>query len=438
MTTSALSERARMLISSDRASIKAATVSTAQPQELYELLTGHSMNNSGVPVTEHTVMMISAVYASVALIGGALASLPLHIYKKTEDGRDRYQSPLWWLFNESPWPNWTSAGAWQFVAQSIGLKGDAFQRIHRGVGNEISAIRGFEPIHPDRIVVDNVNGRNVYAYYDGSGTLHTVDQDDMLHFSGVGFDGKRSMSPIKYALKVPAGISLDADRFAGSFFKNGARPDFALKTPGKLDKEQADLLRNTWISTHQGPNNAHLPAVLTGGLEVQQLTMDAEDAQLLATRRFQIEDIARIFGVPPHMIGHTEKSTSWGSGVEQMSIAFIRYTMRRHLDVIQQEINRKVWPKSLRVFAEFNADALMDGDSKAQAEYFSKSLGGPGSQGWMTINEVRKLKNLKPVEGGDKLIFAGSKQENADASNDETTDPEQDEGPVPGREQHRF
>ena len=136
--------------------------------------------------------------------------------------------------------------------------------------------------------------------------------------------------------------------------------------------------------------------------------MTAEDAQLLTTRQFQVEDIARVFGVPPHMIGYTEKTTSWGSGVEQMSIGFVRYTLRRYIDAIQQEINRKVWPRSLRVFGEMSADALMDGDSKAQAEYFAKALGGPGAQGWMTINEVRKLKNLPPIDGGEQVFRAGA------------------------------
>lgn len=415
--TTALRLRTEMLIEQDRAAaVKAAAVSTSQPVELYELLTGNSMGGGGRPVTEQSAMMVSAVYASVALICGALASLPYHIYKRMAQGRDRFDSPLWQLFNLSPWPSWTAASAWSFVGQSIALNGDGFWRIHRGVGREISAIRGFEPIHPDKVYVDRVGDRNVYTYFDDDGRLVTVDQDDMLHFPGLGFDGKRSLTPIKAALRTPAGIALAADGFASSFFRNGARPDFALYTDGKLDPAQADLLRSTWADRHQGPNNAHLPAVLTGGLKVQQLTMNAEDAQLLDTRKFQIEDIARIFGVPPHMIGHTEKSTSFGSGVEQQYIAFIRYTMRRYIDAIQQEVNRKIWPQGTNTYGEFNTDALMDGDSAAQATYFGKALGGPGTQGWMTINEVRKLKNLKPVDGGDKLIFAG-KPETADAPN---------------------
>ncbi|MGL6245637.1 phage portal protein [Pseudomonas sp.] len=378
--------------------------------DMFDILTGgYGIQGAGVPVTEQTVMAIGAVYACVGIIGGALAALPFHLFKRLTDGRERYDSDLWWLFNESPWPSWTAASAWSFAAQSIGLKGDGFWRIRR-VTPFTQAIQGFEPYHPDRVQVIQDAGRNYYRVVNQDGTVDIVDQDDMLHFPGIGYDGKRSITPIRAALRPAGGIALAADEYAGSFFRNGARPDFALKTAGKLDHDAADLLRNTWAARHAGPSNAHLPAILTGGLDVQQLTMSAEDAQLLATRKFQIEDIARIFGVPPHMIGYTEKSTSWGSGIEQMSIGFVRYTLRRYIDAMAQEINRKIWPQSRSYFGEFNVDALLDGDSKAQAEYFAKALGGPGTQGWMTINEVRRLKNLKPIAGGDKLIFTSTGQ----------------------------
>lgn len=379
--------------------------------EMYELLTGGMSGGAGIPVSEHTAMAVGAVYACVALIGGALAALPFHLYKRIPDGRERYDHKIWWLFNESPWPNWTAASARQFAAQSIGLKGDAFWRIHRSNKYSLNAdsIIGFEPYHPDRVSVHQYSdGSLYYPVQTLAGNIEVVEAEDMLHFPGVGFDGRRSMTPLRAALRPAAGIALAADEYAGAFFRNGARPDFALRTPGKLDEGQADLLRKTWFSKHQGPGLAHLPAILTGGLEVQELTMNAEDAQLLATRNFQVADIARIFGVPGHMIGFTEKTTSFGAGVENMSISFVRYTLRRYLDAMQQEINRKIWPRSLTVYGEFNADALMDGDSKAQADYFGKSLGGPGNQGWMTINEVRRLKNLPPVEGGDRVFIAGT------------------------------
>lgn len=416
--------------SSPQASVPVSSITRGT--EMFDILSGgFGFGGAGVPVTEQTAMCVSAVYACVGLIGGAIAALPFHLYKRNEDGRDRYDSDIWWLFNESPWKNWTAASAWSYVAQSISLKGDGYWRIRR-VTPYTNAIEGFEPYHPDRVLGFRRDGRNLYRVINEDGTVETIDQDDMLHFPGIGFDGLRSLTPIRAALRSPAGIALAADEYAGAFFKNGARPDFALRTPGKLDEEQAKILRATWADRHSGPSNAHLPAVLTGGLEVQQLTMSAEDAQLLATRKFQIEDVARIFGVPPHMIGYTEKTTSWGSGVEQMSIGFVRYTLSRYLDSIQQEINRKVWPRILNVYGEFNRDALLEGDAKAQAEYFAKALGGPGAQGWMTINEVRRLKNLKPVEGGEQLIFAGASQAKptGDAETpDDPEDPETDSKP---------
>lgn len=365
--------------------------------EMYDILTGNmGFGGAGVPVTEQTAMAIGAVYACVSLIGGALAALPFHLFERTEAGRQRYDTDLWWLFNESPWGAWTATAAWQFAVQSIALKGDAFWRIHR-VSPYTNAIAGFEPIHPDRVVVYRNGNENLYLVQTLEGKLEPVPQADMLHFHGIGFDGFRSITPIRAALKPAAGIALAADEYAGAFFKNGARADFAIKVPGKLSLEQSDVLRATWYSKHQGPSNAHLPAVLTGGMDVQQLTMNMEDAQLLMTREFQVEDIARIFGVPPHMIGATSKATSWGTGIEQMSIAFVRYTLGRYIDSITQEVNRKIWPRSRVYFGEFNRDALLDGDSKAQAEFFAKALGGPGTQGWMTINEIRRLKNLPPM-----------------------------------------
>lgn len=394
--------------------------------EMFNLLTGYVPGGAGMPVNEHTAMAVSAVYASVGLIGGAISALPFHLYKRKGDGRERYDSDLWYLFNEQPWPNWTAASAWSWAAQSIALRGDGFWRIHR-VTPYSNQIAGFEPLHPGRCTPRRENGRTIYLVVEEDGTLVTVDQDDMLHFPGVGFDGLRSLTPIRAALRTGAGIALAADEFAGSFFKNGARPDFALRTDKSLNKEQAELLRTTWMARHQGPSNSHLPAVLTGGLSVERLTMTAEDAQLLATRKFQVEDLARIFGVPPHMIGYTEKTTSWGAGVEQMSIGFVRYTLRRYLDSMRQEVNRKVWPKSRLFFAEHNTDALLEGDAKAQSEYLSKALGGPGTQGWMAVNEVRRLKNLPPIEGGDELIRAGAAASPANPEPAEPQEPEKED-----------
>lgn len=412
----------------DRGDIKAATVTTgSSSSELYDILTGGLSSSAGMPVTEQSAMAVSAVYASVGLIGGAIASMPFHIFKRTKDGgRERYDSDLWWMFNESPWENWTAASAWSHAAQSIALRGDGFWRIHRASAYS-NIITGFEPLHPARVSVHRENLKTYYLVSNELGNIETIDPADMLHFPGIGFDGVRSLTPIRAALRPSVGIALAADEYAGAFFKNGARPDFALTTNGTLTKEQAELLRNTWGARHSGASNAHLPAVLAGGLDVKQLTMSAEDAQLLSTRKFQIEDIARIFGVPPHMIGHSEKNTSWGTGVEQMSISFVRYTLHRYMDSMRQEINRKVWPKNRQVYAEHDPDALMAGDASAQAAYFSKALGGPGTQGWMAPNEVRRLKNLPPIEGGNKLAKPGA----AAKTTADPEDPEESDDATP-------
>ncbi len=394
--------------------IKAADVSPTPVSEItpgtemFDLLAGGLPASAGKHVNENTAMAVSAVYAAVALIGGAIAALPFHLYERDGEARKRYDSDLWWLFNESPWSNWTAASAWSYAAQSIGLRGDGFWRIHRASPYS-NTIVGFEPLHPLRVNPVRDNGKVVYVVVTVGGDVITLAAEDILHFPGVGFDGLRSITPVRAALRPAAGIALAADEYAGAFFANGARADFALKHPnGKLTPDQAAILRATWASRHGGTSNAHLPAVLTGGIEIQQLTMSAEDAQLLGTRQHQVEEVARIFGVPPHMIGHTQKTTSFGSGVEQMSIQFVRYTLSRYLDPMAQEINRKVWPRSRKYFAEHNRDALMEGDAAAQSAYLSKALGGPGTQGWMAVNEVRRIKNLPPIPGGDEVIRAGA------------------------------
>jgi len=374
--------------------------------ELHTLISG---SGGGVSVSEQTAMQASAVYACVGLIGGAVASLPLHLYKRTSEGRERYDNDVWWLFNESPSSSWTAASAWQYTMQSILLKGDSFWLIQRGQGGKPI---GFKPFHPDMVQVRDdllANKTRTYVFNDG-GDIYAKYPDDVLHFTGIGYDGKRSLTPVQAALGYAAGTAMAAEQYANTFFKGGARPDHAIEVPAevKLTAEQKELLKTTWGRQRNAYADQGTTPVLTGGMKVVPLSMNLEDAQLLESRQYGTEEIARIFGVPPHMIGKTDASTSWGSGIEQMSIGFVRYTLRRHLDMIQQEVNRKLWPRSRLFFAEFNTDALLEGDSKSQAEYFTNALGGPGSQGWMTINEVRKLKNLPPLAEGDQIIISGA------------------------------
>lgn len=376
------------------------TTTNLTAQELINLIGG------GIPGTEPVVntasaMRVSAVYACVSLIAGAISTLPLPIYKRTADGRERYDHEYWWLLNEQPNEDLSAAVFWEYMVAARLFHGDAFAEIKRE-NSRSNRITGFNPLHPGTVDPFRKDKRLYYKVTE-DGKERVVNPADMLHVPSLGYDGLRSPSPITYAAKQAIGTALSANEFNAKFFTNGARPDFALTTPGNLNKEQAEIIRATWFDNHQGPTKSHLPAVLTGDMKVQQLTMSAEDAQLLETCNFQIEEIARILGVPPHMIGHTDKTTSWGSGVENMGRGFVKFTLSRDLVKFEQELNRKLWPTRDKYFVEFNVAGLERGDLKSENEALRIALGRAGEPGWMTQDEVRKIKNLPP-KGRDELL----------------------------------
>ena len=345
-----------------------------------------------------SAMRVSSVYACVSLIGGAIASLPLKFYREQGADRQEYKPDEWWLLNEQPMACWSAATAWEYATASLLLQGDSFWRIHRA--SRLSPrIVGFEPLHPRTVEVRRDGDRLLYCVTpQPSQTLTSadtvvLDQDDMLHVSSPGFDGLRGLSQIQYALSGSAGVALMADEFAAAFFRNGSRPDFALQTDATLGPEQIQNLRDQVAERHAGSRNAFRPIVLQGGLKVQPITMTAEDSQLIDQRRFQVEDIARVFGVPPHMIGHTTAASSWGSGVEQMSIGFVKYTLQRHLVKFEQEINRKVFRTAGR-FCEFATAGLERGDIKTRFDAYRVALGRAGEPGWMKPSEIRRAENL--------------------------------------------
>lgn len=380
--------------------------------QLYEWLAGANKSVAGPAVTERTAMGVGAVYACVGLIGGAIASLPLPIYQRTDAGRQRIDNhDLWWLLNEQPCPCMSAAVMWEYLTWSLLLHGDAFAVIKRA-SRMSPKIVGFEPVHPLSVTVQEVQERLVYTVVDCDETL-VLDQDDMIHVPGLGFDGKRGLSPLRYAARQSIGLALAADEYSARFFSNGARPDYVVTVDGKMTDEQAKVFRESWMARYSGVNNAHIPAILSGqGADVKALTLNAKDAQLIETRGFQGGDIARIYGVPPHMIGITDKSTSWGTGIEQQSIGFVKYTLQRHLVKFEQELNRKCF-RIARNFVEFNTAGLERGDYKARNEGYRIAAGRAGEPGWMTINEIRKLENLPPIEGGDVLNPGVTKNEPA-------------------------
>lgn len=365
-----------------------------------------AMPGSLPAIDERTAMRASAVYACVSLIAGKVAALPLQINERTPDGPQRLEKlhDYWWLLNERPNPWMSATTFWRYVVESMMLAGDAFVEIIRPHPGSM-VVKELRPLHPRRVEpLFDSRGVKVYRVTTDDGRRRGVDEADMLHFAtGFGWDGLRSMSPIQYAGQTAVGISLAADEYSARFFSNSARPDIALTTDAKLSNEQVQQIRAAWASRHQGPTLSHLPAVLSGGLKLERITMSAEDSQLIATRGFQIEELARIWGVPPFMIGHNEKTTSWGSGVAAMGSGFVRYTLENYTDPIENEINFKFWPVRQKLYVEHDTTQIERAELKARFDAYRVALGRAGEPAFMTVNDVRRLERLPAVPGGDEL-----------------------------------
>ncbi|MES2814457.1 MAG: phage portal protein [Pseudomonadota bacterium] len=373
------------------------------------------------PPSESTALAVSAVYACVNLIAGAIASLPMHIYRRDENGdlaRD-INSPLWWILNEEFTGRWPASAGWSFGVGSRLLHGDAFKEILRSPNGNI---RGLVPLLPSRVEpISTPDGARLVYRVQPDPTIQSpdqeslkvriLDQDDMLHVPGFGFNGLRSLSPLKNALRESGRLASNAQLFSSRFLQNAARPEIALTTKDNLTQEQFDRLQNEFIPQHTGPENAGRPMVLEGGLEVKTLSMPMEDMQLIETRRFQVEEIARIYGVPPFMIGHTDKTTSWGSGIGAMGAGFVRFTLRDHLNAYENEINRKFF-KTSRLVAKFDTSELERADLKTLLESFRIALGRAGEQPIMTVREVRKRLDLSRTPDGELAPNPGAQPVN--------------------------
>lgn len=365
---------------------------------------------SGTTVSATSAMRVSAVAACVAKISGAIMSMPINIYKLNGgDLPDRLpRDDLWYKLNEQPSPQFTSASHWEGVSMAQLLRGDAYTLIRRGLNN---SIRELLPLPWGSVSpVRTAAGVRYYVNLPSHGITTWFDSSDILHFPGLGFDDvtMRSMSVIQYGARSAIGNAIAMDEYSGKFFANGAHPSILIKAAGKMNPEQITALQNEFIKKYAGSDNFHkMPMVLTEGLDAKEISLSAEDAQLLEARKFQVLDVARAFGVPGFMINESTGSTSWGSGIESMGRGFVQYTLQPWLRKIEQELNRKLFPRDTGKFVEFYRDALIEGDSAAQGAYFRSALGGPGSgDAHMTVNEVRRIKRMAPVPGGDELYRA--------------------------------
>ncbi len=361
------------------------------------------------PLTEHAARSVTSITACVNLISGVTATLPASIMGvdiPTGERSPLVTDELRWVLNEEMSPLWPASVGWEFLVGSMLYEGDAVAIIKRDRANGYRPV-GLEPVHPLRVqnTIVPATKRMVYRISpqflpDGSivGETEIYDQDDIVHVPGFGFNGLRGMSPLRYSLRNAGGIAHAAQEFAGRFFVNGARPDYALSTDQQLAETKVKEIQNLIDERHRAVENAHRPMLLHSGLKMTALQVSQADMQLLMQRQFQVEEIARAYGVPPFMIGHNEKTTSWGSGVEAMSIGFVRYTLRPHLNRFQVELNRKLFRTAARI-VEFDTSDLEQADTKTLYESLRSAVGRAGEPRIMTPDEARARLRLKAMKG---------------------------------------
>lgn len=349
-------------------------------------------------VTVDSAMQLSTVWACIRLISETVATLPLVLYETSDEGERTVAShePLHAMLLRAPNFDNTAVEFWEGVAMSLCLFGNAYARKEMMGGRLVS----LTPLAADKMTVSrNTQGALVYRY-SGKEAKGEYREEQIFHVRGFGGAGDTGLSPIAFARQT-IGTAIATDEFASALFSTGARPSGILTSDQLLNEKQREQLRDNIVLPFVGSDKAGGLMVLEAGLKYQTVTMTPEDSQFLQTRAFQVEEICRWFRVPPFMVGHTEKSTSWGSGLEQQLIAFLTFALGPYLRRIEQAVIRSLVPAERRAFLkpEFKVEGLLRTDSSARSAFYAVMV----QNGIMTRNEVRRLENLPPLPGGDEL-----------------------------------
>ena len=375
--------------------------------------------SSGKPVNETTAMQMTAVYSCVRILSETVAGLPLNVYRYNDSGgkEKAFKHPLYRLLHDEPNPEMTSFAFRETLMSHLLLWGNAYAQIIRNARGEVIALY---PLMPNKMAVDrDQSGRLFYSYQRGSedsATLGkssqvTLSPSDVLHIPGLGFDGLIGYSPIAMA-KNAIGLAIATEEYGAKFFANGAAPSGVLEHPGVIKDPQR--IRDSWNAAHQGSSNSHKIAVLEEGLKYTPIGIAPEQAQFLETRKFQINEIARIFRVPPHMLADLEKSSF--SNIEQQSLEFVKYTLDPWVVRWEQSMCRVLFSESEKpvYFIKFNVDGLLRGDYASRMSGYATAR----QNGWMSANDIRELENLDriaPELGGDLYVLNGAMTKLQDA-----------------------
>ncbi len=368
-------------------------------------------SSSGKSVNERSAMQMTAVYSCVRILAEAVAGLPLHLYRYTDKGgkEKAVDHSLYRLLHDEPNPEMSSFVFRETLMTHLLLWGNAYAQIIRNGKGEVI---GLYPLMPNKMTVDRDEAGRLYYTYNRSnedaptmkGSTVVLKPTDVLHIPGLGFDGLVGYSPIAMA-KNAIGMAIACEEYGAKFFANGASPGGVLEHPGTI-KDPARV-RDSWNSVYQGSGNSHRIAVLEEGMKYTPIGISPEQAQFLETRKFQINEIARIFRVPPHMVGDLEKSSF--SNIEQQSLEFVQYTLRPWLVRWEQGITRSLFSEDEKpsLFVKFNVDGLLRGDYASRMTGYATAR----QNGWISANDIRELEDMDPIpaeEGGDLLLVNGN------------------------------
>ena len=398
----------------------------------YSFLFGRT--TSGKPVNERTAMQTTAVYACVRILAEAVASLPLHVYEYQDDGGKKlvHDHPLYYLLHDEPNPEMTSFVFRETLMSHLLIWGNAYAQIIRdGAGR----VLGLYPLLPDKMEVQRDDKGNIYYVYsrnsDENPTFKEygnikLKAEDVLHIPGLGFDGLIGYSPIAMA-KNAVGMTLACEEYGASFFANGANPGGVLEHPGVL--KDPSKVRESWNSVYRGVNNAHKIAVLEEGMKYQQIGIPPEEAQFLETRKFQIIEIARLYRIPPHMVGDLDKSSF--SNIEQQSLEFVKYTLDPWVIRWEQSLQRSLLlpGEKGKYFIKLNVDGLLRGDYQSRMNGYAVGR----QNGWFSANDIREMENMNPIpdeQGGNLYLINGAMTKLEDAGAFAKTDTGQQNTPA--------
>jgi len=338
---------------------------------------------AGLSLTDDAALSISSVYTAVSILSDSVSTLPLRTYK-TGDVSKTIQNPP--VLIDNPWPEGTMQDWLSQVMFSLAMRGNFYgQIVDRDKNGYATMIR---PLHPDQVTARRVQGRRAY-WFDGV----RQNTDDVLHIPNILSPGAFiGINPVEY-MRQSWALMLAAEKYGAGFFQNSALPQGVIEVGEDLTEEEAIELARAWKMSHGGLGNAGMPAVLTGGATFKVLSLKPEDTMFLATKSFQREEIAAFFRIPAHLMGQQDRTSSWGTGVEQMEIGFVINTLRPYLNKIESYLSRLLPPQ---IQTRFDIRGRLRGDQGQRFAGYTMAV----NNGYMNLDEIRDLEDLAPLPNG--------------------------------------